>query len=74
VFLSFASALLTAIHAQQLPLTPSVDEEPLATMHGTVHPLARPEYDQATVADEFPLQRLLLMMGRPYYAQLNRES
>ena len=43
-------------------------------MHGTVHPLARPEYDQATVADEFPLQRLLLMMGRPYYAQLNRES
>lgn len=60
-----ASGFLTAIHAQQAPPTPSVDEGPLATLHGTVHPLARPEYDQGTVADEFPVQRLLLMMARP---------
>lgn len=60
-----ASGFLTAIHAQQAPLIPSVDEGPLATLHGTVHPLARPEYDQGAVVDEFPVQRLLLMMARP---------
>lgn len=58
----FAPAL-----AQQAPLTaiPNIDQEPLTTLHGSVHPLARPEYDQGTVADEFPLQRLLLVLARP---------
>jgi hypothetical protein len=61
-----ASGFLTAIHAQQAPpAVPAVDEGQLATLHGTVHPLARPEYDQGTVAEEFPAHRLLLMMARP---------
>jgi subtilase family serine protease len=42
-----------------------VDESSLTALHGTVHPLARAEYDQGAVADEFPVRRLLLLMARP---------
>ncbi|MGA3371001.1 MAG: Ig-like domain repeat protein [Terracidiphilus sp.] len=62
-----ASGLLASVHAQQtaLPAGSGVDESHLTTLHGTVHPLARPEYDQGVVADDVPMRRLLLMMARP---------
>ena len=59
--------LLTSVPAQQvlLPADQGADQGHLVTLHGTMYPLARPEYDQGAVADEFPLRRLLLMMARP---------
>lgn len=65
--LILASCLLIPVQAQKagLPANRGVDEESLSTLHGTVHPLARTEFDQGAVADDLPLQRMLLMMARP---------
>jgi hypothetical protein len=43
----------------------TVDEKKLVALHGTVHPLAQPQYDQGTVSDGLPMQRLLLTLARP---------
>ncbi|MFZ0298069.1 MAG: Ig-like domain repeat protein [Candidatus Sulfotelmatobacter sp.] len=60
---SLPSLLLSqsAVRASQSP----VDESLLATMHGSVHPLARPEFDQGAVPDGFPVRRMLVMLQRP---------
>ena len=42
-----------------------VPESPMATLHGTVHALARPEFDHGAVPDNFPAQRMLVMLRRP---------
>src|SRR5271170_1785466 len=34
-------------------------------MHGSVHPLARPEFDQGAIPDDFPVRRMLVMLQRP---------
>lgn len=41
-----------------------VDETHLTTLHGNVHPLARPEFDQGAVEDNQPLPRMVLVLGR----------
>ena len=60
---SFPTLLLSqsAIHAPESPL----DESPLAAMRGSVHPLARAEFDQGAVPDDFPVRRMLVMLQRP---------
>jgi hypothetical protein len=60
---SFPSLLLSqsVIHASESV----VDESLLAAMHGSVHPLARPEFDRGAVPDDFPMRRMLLMLQRP---------
>jgi trimeric autotransporter adhesin len=60
---SFPSPLLSqsAIHSSQSP----VDESLRATLHGSVHPLARPGFDQGAVPDDFPVRRILVMLQRP---------
>jgi subtilase family serine protease len=59
--------LSASVSAQQaaLPASTGVNQNQLTTLHGTVHPLARPESDQGVVADDFPVRRLLLQMARP---------
>ncbi len=47
------------------PADPGLDESRLTTLHGSVHPLARAEFDRGAVADELPLSRLLLNLARP---------
>jgi Pro-kumamolisin, activation domain/Bacterial Ig-like domain (group 3) len=42
-----------------------VDESLRATLHGCVHPLARQEFDQGAVPDDFPMRRMLVMLQRP---------
>ena len=62
-----ALLLSVPLWAQQMASTgnPGVDEKQLTTLHGSVHPLARAEYDRGAVADEFPMRRLLLTIARP---------
>src|SRR6266705_3506090 len=45
-------------------ITQAVDENNLVVLKGNVHPLARAEFDQGAVADEQPLNRMLLLLQR----------
>jgi subtilase family serine protease len=68
--------LLRAVQAQPSALASNsaVDEASLTTLHGTVNPLARKEYDQGAVADDFPLRRLLLTIARPADREKNLQQ
>lgn len=74
--LSCVFLLLIPINAQQtaLPASAGVDESRLTTLHGSLHPLARAEFDRGAVADEFPLRRLLLTLARPADRERNLEQ
>ncbi len=41
-----------------------VDLQNLVTLHGNIHPLARPEYDQGVAPDDLPMERMLLVLQR----------
>lgn len=45
-------------------LTQSLDQKDLVSLTGNVHPLARSEFDQGSVADSHPLRRMLLLLQR----------
>ncbi|HYT24188.1 MAG TPA: Ig-like domain repeat protein [Candidatus Polarisedimenticolia bacterium] len=60
-FFGRAAAQTTSIPAR---ITQAVDEKKLVVLHGNVHPLARPEFDQGLVADAQPLKRILLLLQR----------
>src|SRR5213594_531390 len=60
-FFGRAAAQTTSIPAR---ITQAVDEKNLVVLHGNVHPLARPEFDQGLVADAQPLKRMLLLLQR----------
>lgn len=67
LFLALAFSLpplLLSQSSNHAPASP-VDENLLATMRGSVHPLARPEFDQGAVPDDFPVRRMLVMLQRP---------
>jgi hypothetical protein len=62
----FLAMFPSSLFAQQMPAEKArVDENALAILPGTLHPLARQEFDRGAVADDFPLRRLLLRMARP---------
>ena len=50
-----------------------MDEKHLTTLHGTVHALARPEFDLGAVANDFPVQRMLIMLKRPAEREAARQ-
>src|SRR5260221_300141 len=56
-----AAAQTTNIPAR---ITQAVDENNLVVLKGNVHPLARAEFDQGAVADEQPLNCMLLTLQR----------
>src|SRR6266481_2953160 len=58
---SATAAQTVAIPAR---ITQAIDETQLVRLHGNVHPLARPEFDQGPVASELPMQRMLLVLKR----------
>ncbi len=60
-FFGRAAAQTTSIPAR---ITQAVDEKNRVVLHGNVHPLARPEFDQGLVADAQPLKRILLLLQR----------
>jgi len=45
-------------------VTEAVDMQNLVTLHGNVHPLARPEFDQGVAPDDLPMERMLLVLQR----------
>jgi subtilase family serine protease len=67
----FPAASLSQSDAQGA--TPAVDESHLTTLHGTVHALARPEFDLGAVPDDFPVQRMLVMLKRPVESEAARQ-
>jgi len=56
-----AAAQTSAVRAR---VTHLVDVGDLVALHGTVHPLARPEWDQGVVSDSLPVRRMLLVLQR----------
>ncbi|MDQ1453873.1 MAG: hypothetical protein QOK38_3739, partial [Acidobacteriaceae bacterium] len=42
----------------------AVDDARVTTLSGNTHPLARPEFDQGTLADATPLSRIVLILQR----------
>src|SRR6267154_4017495 len=56
-----AAAQTTNIPAR---ITQAVDENNRVVLKGNVHPLARVEFDRGAVADEQPLNRMLLLLQR----------
>lgn len=61
----FFSSFVPAQSVAQVAGT-SVDESHLATLRGTVHALARPEFDRGAVPDDFPVRRMLVLLNRPW--------
>ena len=59
---------VSAVAAQAAPIpariTQAIDETQLIRLHGNVHPLARPEFDQGAVPLGAPMQRMLLVLKR----------
>ena len=45
-------------------VTTAVDENKLTVLRGNTHPLARPEFDNATAPSSMPLHRMLLVLTR----------
>jgi subtilase family serine protease len=65
VFLLLSSlvsqAQTTAVRAR---VTQPVDMQNLITLRGSIHPLARPEFDQGVAPDDLPMERILLLLQR----------
>ena len=56
-----------SVQAQGPPaplVTEAIDEAKVVALHGNVHPLARPEFDQGGAPDDLPMERLLLVLQR----------
>jgi hypothetical protein len=55
-----------AIQTPAVParITQAIDETQLVRLKGNVHPLARPEFDQGSVPDSTPMNRMLLPLQR----------
>jgi hypothetical protein len=56
----------SAAQAAAIParITQAIDETQLVRLHGNVHPLARPEFDQGLVSDATPMNRMMLVLQR----------
>ena len=61
----FVSGLAQAQTGLPRPrITARVNESQLQTLRNNVHPLARPEFEEGTVAPDSPMQRMLLVLSR----------
>jgi hypothetical protein len=56
---SQSAAVSSAVPAR---ITQAIDEKQLVRLKGSVHPLARPQFDKGIVPDAMPAKRLLLML------------
>ncbi len=58
------SPVAAAVAAVPARVTSAVDESKMVTLAGTVHPLARPEFDRGAVGDGQAVRRILLLLQR----------
>src|SRR5437868_8952059 len=70
LFSSFAGAQTR----QTSRITQPIDERVRVTLKGNVHPLALPDYDRGPVADSFPVQRMFLLLERPFESEARSEE
>jgi subtilase family serine protease len=59
-----AISVLAQANAVHPLVTQPVDLHDLVTLHGNIHPLARPEFDQGVAPDDLPMERMLLVLQR----------
>jgi len=45
-------------------ITKAIDDTQRVTLKGSVHPLARPEFEQGVVSDNTPMKRMMLLLQR----------
>ena len=68
LFLPAFLAISAPLHAQERPtplVTQTIDDAHLATLPGSVHPLANARYDQGPVSESAPAGRILILLHRP---------
>src|SRR5258708_25221911 len=63
------AAPIPASSQSQLPaprsrILQAVDDTRVTTLSGNTHPLARPQFDQGSLADATPLSRIVLILHR----------
>jgi hypothetical protein len=61
-----ANSTATPLQSGPVParITKAIDETQLVTLKSSVHPLARPEFDQGPVDDSMPMNRMLVVLKR----------
>jgi subtilase family serine protease len=64
LFLCVIGCACSFAQGQALAAQTKVDETRRVQLSGTVHPLARPEYDRGAVPDSFPADRMIVMLNR----------
>jgi hypothetical protein len=69
MIVALLTAAVPASSQSQLPtprsrILQAVDDTRVTTLSGNTHPLARPEFDQGTLADATPLSRIVLILQR----------
>jgi hypothetical protein len=59
-----SASALSSQAGPRVRITQAINDTQLVTLHGNVHPLARPEFDQGAVATSQPMNRMLLLLKR----------
>src|SRR5260370_41126864 len=59
---SAAASSQSQLPAPRSRILQAVDDARITTLSGNTHPLARPELDQAALADSTPLTRIVLLL------------
>ena len=62
--LSFGAIVRSQTETGRSRITESIDESKMVRLAGQTHPLARPEFDQGAVPDDFPMQHMLFLLKR----------
>ena len=62
---SLGSSVLAANHGPRALITQPVDNAKTVTLYGNTRPEASPKHDRGRVADDFPLNHMLLQLKRP---------
>jgi len=63
-FCLMCTSFVAAQTARPSRITQQVDNNNTVTLHGNVHPLARPQYDQGRADDSLPMLRMQMVLQR----------
>jgi hypothetical protein len=74
VLASIPASSQSRLPAPRSRVLQAVDDARVTTLSGNIHPLARPEFDQGTLADATPLSRIVLILQRSPEQELALEQ